>query len=511
MDRWACVDVPQFLLQTLFDTHPSWASSPVAVVDRDTPQGVVVQCNRIARNAMITPGLRYGAALSLHPELRAAVVDAAQLAAMQQRIFAQLHDFSPHVEPGPKTTTSLFWLTITGLDKLFGGFDQWAQRAYDALRAHQIYASITVGWSRFGTFALTRDAVESGGGTGWRIIGSVEDEQRAVGKVRLDALNLPVKVREQLAKFAIERVNDLLALPESAVRKRFGAQAHELWRLASGAAETLPLQPVALDQPIQTQLELDDEVWNTTQLTFLIKRELHPLLLQLAARHHDLQRLEIALHARSQAQQLVIRPATPTLAEVRLLELCRLQLERLTLTAPIVRVDLNVHGVPMHREQTHIFQDTPALGRPRRDLHAANHALARLEAEFPGTVFQIERHDRHLPESKFSLKPFVALPPPQEPRSTSPPQKTLVRRIFRHPIPLPWARDPNKIGLEAQVVRTDGPYEISGGWWHDASDTAVREDAGVHRTYWFVETHTDILWVYWDQHRQQWFQHGVVQ
>ena len=49
MDRKACVDVPALPLQLLLRRRPDWVSGPVAVVDRDKPQGVVLWADEGAR------------------------------------------------------------------------------------------------------------------------------------------------------------------------------------------------------------------------------------------------------------------------------------------------------------------------------------------------------------------------------------------------------------------------------------------------------------------------------
>ena len=38
----ACVELPAFPLQLLLKRHPEWVGRPVAVVDRDKPQGVIL-------------------------------------------------------------------------------------------------------------------------------------------------------------------------------------------------------------------------------------------------------------------------------------------------------------------------------------------------------------------------------------------------------------------------------------------------------------------------------------
>ena len=54
----------------------------------------------------------------------------------------------------------------------------------------------------------------------------------------------------------------------------------------------------------------------------------------------------------------------------------------------------------------------------------------------------------------------------------------------------------------SSVVKVEGPYIISGGWWRSA----------VQREYHVAETQNgDMLWVFFDRQRRRWFLHGVVE
>ncbi len=574
MERWACADLPSLALQILLEAHPDWRGLPVAVVDKDTAQGVILQSNRIARQFQIKPGLRYASGLSLSSDLRAAVVSDDDVRKTCSKLLDSMHTFSPHVE-ADRTQRGLYWLRVTGLDRLFKGFDTWSKGLFEHLReTHGLLASITVGWTRFGTLAASR-----GEPAGWRVFDDLEHEQKYQGGVSLDILGLSPAITEKLDKLAVTRVDQFLALPSSGVRKRFGAEAAALWRFAHGGGE-VPLQPLAWDEPVCSTHSLDDALSDMTQLTFLLKASLHPLMLELAGRHCDLRELSVALHLDDgDVHEVAIRPATPTLDEVRIVELCRLRFERLTLPAPIVSLVIEAHGVLIHRDQSHLFRDNA-----KRDLQVANHALARLRAEHPDAVCKVVPQDRHLPEAKFALEPLESL---SRARPAKPARKTGVRRIFGRPQPLP--RFDPEIGFgwlvrdldEGVVMKTYGPHRVSGGWWMDGNnavdhivrrrladtsthhvspraryfardgefvDAAAATDEaeesmssvaphrgeipkstrhfprhpkaahvlsdtiGLSRDYWYAETDRgDIFWIYWDHRRRQWFLHGVVE
>ena len=166
-----------------------------------------------------------------------------------------------------------------------------------------------------------------------------------------------------------------------------------------------------------------------------------------------------------------------------------------------MELELTAEGSTATREQLRLFAE-----RPVRDLDAANRALARLRAEFgEKAVMRAKLTDGHLPEARFAWEPLdqVKLPRPGEGET-----KTLVRRIFERPVPLPsqprthhdgWLLLGPRYGA---IEKLSGPYLFSGGWW-------TRE---IHREYYFAETRRgDLLWVYYDRLRRRWFLQGRVE
>lgn len=485
-------------LQILLEAHPDWRSLPVVVVDKDAAQGVVLQANRNARQFEIRPGMRYAAALSLNRDLRAGIVEPARTAETSEMLSRHFLELSPHVEPS-ESDPEVFFLRATGLDKLFGSFESWAKRVVSTTRDLGFQVSLSVGWTRFGTLATARaDRV------GWRIFDSPEDERSQAHRVRLDMLGLPPKPLEALHKLAIATVADFLALPPSGVRKRFGEEAAGLWKFAHGEAE-LPLQPIPLDRPVERSLDLDEPAVDSNRLLFILKSQLHPMLLELASRHLDLAELQILMRLEDgDERDLGVRPATPTLEENRILDLVRLKLENVSLPSGIVRLELCADGIPYRREQVHLFRRST-----RRDPQAAQHALARLQAEHgEESVCRIVRQPRHLPEQSFAFEPWAEPKTESRGRAARAPGSS-VRRILFRPLPLPrfdpeispsWLiRDLD----EGTVKKAEGPYRVTDAWW-------VHEGY-VARDYWFAHTSRgDVFWVYWDHLRRQWFMQGYL-
>jgi protein ImuB len=494
VDRLACVNVIDLPLQLLLQRHPQWQNDPVVVVDRDQPNGVVKWVNKYARRAQILPGMRYAQALSLKRDLKAGTITDDELDDSVEAIARRLLDYTPAVEAATGQP-GIFWLGAGGLDRLFGSFERWAEAvAEELLEKEAFYTTIVVGFSRFGTWAIAR--AKRGG---LLVLTQLDAEDRLVRRVPLEALHIDPPFRDQLQKLGVGRVGEFLELPPDGVHRRFGDEALLLHRRARGDLK-MPLTPFEPDDAPEEHLQLDAPETVSTKLVFWIKRYLHPLLGELERRQDKLERLDIVfVYERSRVEttgheRFDVRPAAPTTDEQQIVDLLRLRLESLDLKAGVVEVELCAHTTRADKKQLQIFLSDPFSGKTRRDLDAANRALARLRAEFGNErVVQACLQDGHLPESSFGWKSIERMEPahPQQVEV-----RPLIRRIRRRPAPVSHGR--LEINQKLDLV---GPFVISGGWWA----------GGVHRDYHFAEDEDgEIVWIYWDDRRERWFRHGEL-
>jgi protein ImuB len=476
-----CVSLAAFPLQLLLRRYPEWAAYPVAVVAEDRPQGIILWVNEAARRAGVLPGLRYAAGRSLSADLRAGAVPPAEIAEAVTALTERLGRFTPEVEPSADEP-GIFWLGASGLDRLYASLDDWARAIVADLDKAGFRATVVVGVTRFATYAVAR------AGEGVVVLESPARERAAAQQVQLDRLDLDPDLRDILSKLGMETVGALLSLPAGGLFERFGPEAYRLHRAASGDLWT-PLQPYRAEEQVRQSFLLDHPETDATRLLFLVKRLLHPMLAALVVRGEALAALTLRFLLDGGGwRDEEVRPAAPTLDTVQLLDLIRLRLEAAALPAGVVEVELTARGVPATPEQLRLFAE-----RPRRDLDAANRALARVRATFgDGAVVRARLTDGHLPEASFRWEPLdrVILPRPREAAL-----KSLVRRIFARPVALPAPPDRSSVTLH-------GPHIVSGGWW-------MRE---VHRDYYFAETRRgDLLWVFYDPHHRQWFLQGKVE
>lgn len=530
--RVACVDVPALPLQLLWRREPAWRGQPTVVVDEDRPQGLVRWASEQARALRVLPGQRYATALSLAPELRAAVVPPEEIAAAVGELAVRLHALSPEItrsegEPGT------LWLGGSGMAGLFPSATAWGQAIAQVLTDLGLLGVVVVGFSRFATCAIARGlghalgqglgltassalaaarrapagGDEAGAGAPIvRVFARDADERASARAVPLDRVDVAPGLRDALARLGVTTLGQLVGLPGGGILERFGAAAHRLYLLAAGEGWD-PLAPEPPPEATDERVILDELEVDAERLGFALKAALDRLLERLADKRRALTALYLELtlrHAVGRQTRRVdcIKPAAPTLDGRALLGLCRLRLEHQPPEVGVCELRIWADDIGATREQLALFAE-----RPRRDRAAADAALARLRAELgDDAIVRAVLRPGHLPEARFGWERLGHVPAPR-PRRDLPRQ--LVRRVLTRPLLLPpqppSVRDDGWVlsGLtHGAVTRILGPYVVSGGWW--ATE--------LHREYHFAETRRgDCLWLFYDRARRRWFQHGAVE
>lgn len=481
VDRLACVNLHHFPLQLLLTRHLEWAGLPVVVVSEDTPLAEMLWVNRRASEIGIRPGMRYGTALGLAPALRADLVSEAEIEAGVALLFALLQRHTPDVEPSDETP-GVFWINADGFELLYSSCTDWADRVQADLRALGFRASIVVGFTKFGTYAISTTRRSR------TVFDDPPHEQAAARKTPMSLLNLAINLQETLDLLGIGTVGDFIDLPADGLQTRLGTDAVNLHRRARGDLWT-PLQASRETPPLKASINLDYPETDNARLLALMGRMMAPLIQTLKERGHLLAKLQ--WHAaldRAGIHHDAVVPSVPTLDSRQILDLIRLRLEQRSASSAIVGMALSITAIPAKTGQATLFQNAP-----RRDLGAGDRALARVRAAFgDAAVVRVELRDEHLPENCFYWASMERL---QLPHICPTSRRPLIRRIFTQPTPLPPL-------LKRSIISSEGPHTISSGWWLN----------DVHRDYFFQKTaQGQILWTFYDHQKKRWILQGQVE
>jgi len=482
VDRLACVDAAALPLQILLQDHPEWVQLPVAVVEDDRPQAAVLFLNERARKSGVRPGHKYAAALALAPDLQAAVVQHSRVEDTVRTLADHLRRYSPSVEPST-ATPGLFWIDASGLNRLYPSIHDWASAVRYEMQRAGIRATVAVGVSRFGAYALAKCH------QGITVCVNEAEERSVVERAPLAALDLDPGARDRLAALGIHTVGAFLRLPPDALKQRLGGAADAVYQLASGRTWA-PLVPVPEEERYERQIDFDAPDSNTERVLFVVKRLLDALAGDLERRGRavvDLT-LDLTLDDRSRREEHV-RPASPTMDPAQLLPLVRLRLDAVRLSAGIVALRVAADTCGAGEQQIRL------LSHGRRDPDAANQAFARLRAELGEDAVMCARlRDAHLPGARFTWEPMTHMPASTHARVVA--ARPLIRRIFSEA-----SRAPNP-ETRASESRATGRFIFSGAWWR----------GGFRRDYYFEESKDGGLqWMYYDHRRKRAFLQGDVE
>jgi len=490
LKRIACVDLPDLPLQLLLKAHPEFRGAPAAVVAEERPEAPLLLVNRAARELRLRPGIRFGAAKSLVPELRAGAVSAVMVEEAVAQLVRDLQTFSPHVERDP-VSAGVFYVDPSGLSHLYGGELSWARCVHRYLQGRSLYATVVVGFGRTLSYALSRVT------RGVRVIDSADDVMRLAHEVPLERLHITPKLRDGLERLGLTQLGDLHSFAVDALGTRFGKEASMWCRVARGE-EILPLCAELHISTPRSEVEIEPADADVARLCFAIKSGLDPLIEDVRQRGQSLRALWMRLSLERGGESVQrLEPSSPTRDAALLLELLRLRLTSLSLSSPVERVVLEAEITDAVPGQLGMFM-------PKRDLAAGERALARLKASYGSDVVcRLYAEDGHLPEAKFRWAEagrlaFPHVEQPAEVEDCAP----LVRKLLPRPLQIDAALDETgalQHGDERMPIK--GPYRVSGGWW-------VRE---VSRDYYYASTaHGELWWVFFDAPRNAWFLHGLV-
>ncbi len=475
-----CISIDCLPLRILLQENPAWEGTPIAVTKEEKPQSQILAVNREARERGVSAGMRYASALSLVPSLRARAVPPGRIEQARDRIVRLLSSFTPDIELCPFDTGAL-WVSVDGLRSLFSSESRWIEKVRTALAADGFPASVVVGFTRFGTYAIARS------GSRRLVFASPEEEHALMGRSSLDILPLSQRTKSLLRKLEVRTVRQFVSLPEREAVQRFDKEAG-LLRRAILSDDPLPIQPLPQKVKVPCARHLDAPL---SDLDLLMPHIDELLSLEVGRAERETSVISgLTLILRTEEGEIstdVIRPAVPTLRVPLLRRLIQLRLSARQFSSGVEEIEIRSNRTQPSRTQEELFT---ARGR---DLQAGARAFAAIRARFGnGSVTRAELRDSYLPERSFTWVPLdrPVLPAPRREMPAAgrptPVRPTAVRRIL---LKRTQAR------LDSQIPDgMAGPFIVSGSWWGSGS-----RDAPYLRHYYFRETPAGTLWIFVDK------------
>jgi protein ImuB len=520
---FACLYVPDFPVQAALFSEPALArnvlkQSPLAILDGPANLPRVFGINPAARRAGIEIGMTklqvetYGGVL-----LRKRIVALEDTA--QETLLEFAGRFSPRVE---STAPGTIILDLSGTEKLFGPWRQTAQNMTAQASIAGFELNIAIASNPDAAFHAAR------GFPGITVIPAGE-EARRLASLPVYLLPASPQVLEILDGWGIRTFHLLAALPMVDTVERLGQEGLYLQKLAGGEIN----RPLLTGEPAKDFIatyEFDDPVETQESIFFILNRLLQQLCTNLLAgafATNDL-RLSIGLEVKQlntgeerEHYQHEWKLPLPTQDKYILFGLIRLHLERMTFSAPIRQITLEVIPVKPRVAQGHLFAPpSPEPEKLEMTLERIRGVVGSSDQEGIACVGSPQPVDTHKPGSfavlSFSIAetvtaegaPSSAFPVFGERQVGATPTTAL--RVFRPALETSVELNHEKPQLvllwhrRLRVLAASGPWCTSGNWWsalawtREEWDVALKTPAGV-----------GFYRIYWDRICKQWFVEGV--
>lgn len=510
--RIACIDLPALGLQYATQQHEIPEEMPHILVDMSGSTPRVCACNRAAQKHGVMVGMRTAQARSACADLVVSTLDPASLNAVRQDLSTQLQRFSPWVERHPLWPDS-FWVRGDGLHRLWSSASAWGRSMHNALMIKGWKAAVVVGFSRFFTLAIARQSPGH-----LRVFKHPHTARADALRVPLHFLLSDPKLWEEFRTLGLHTLGDLRTLPPGSVHRRYGADAAQ-WAQWVHAAQDIHSRAVSTPKTYTTQVAWDVPISGAMTLLFVLTQPLETLLQEMdrAGRACDAIQFELTfdwgryvddrLRARCRAagvephenHSFEIRAAQAHVDVHRWIELLRLRLSRLRLPLGVLSVHCTARDADQNVQQER-WEGVEKTRRPDALLQGLAQVRAELSKDAVGRLACV---DAHLPEVRNQWTSCNALDAPApHPRWTP----VSLRRM--HPKMRVLATATPEASLDAWLKQQRhayraimGPYVVAGGWW----------ERPVERAYYYVFLETgEVLWLYYDRMRKNWFSQGEV-
>jgi protein ImuB len=269
---FACIHVPNFILQAALRIEPGLRLQPAGILDGTPPFFTVIAKNKKAGALGLQIGMTKSQAEQIQGlELRRRSIEheAAAHAALADLALS----FSPRIE---ETAADTIILDLAGLAQLFGGFEKLAQRLGRRAKKFGLSAQVAVGSNPEAAQLAAR------GFAGVTVLAADEETER-LGSLPITALNPSLEIRETLERWGVRTCQALAALPVAQLSERLGQEGVRLQELARGV-NGRALIPTIAAMEFEEAMEPDTAVSELEPLSFLLGRLLDQLCGRLSAR-----------------------------------------------------------------------------------------------------------------------------------------------------------------------------------------------------------------------------------
>jgi len=272
-----CISFSDFSLQMLQREKGLARDVPLVVVRSERPGATILAGNPAAAAWGVMVGMSYSQALSLSGRIVAGVISPDLRGNARREIATLLEEFSPLVEESP-LVEGVYWIGVTGLDRLFGSIGRWTARLEETCREAGWVVRIVRGWTRPGTLMA---AVQGHGPASFL---SVEAERGWLLRQPLAVLPLGKRDRRHLHLLGFDRVEQIAQVPMEDLARRFSSWTMGLFRFLRETRTDVPVQGKCSGAPIRWTRRFEPPITYWSAVRTALEDALGEVVLQLPER-----------------------------------------------------------------------------------------------------------------------------------------------------------------------------------------------------------------------------------
>lgn len=480
---WLAIVFPKLLLEVFVDKH---LQQPAIVIKDVKGQPLVYSATVAAEKLGINNGMTQGAAYALCPDVKVHNYDAhvenhrlEELARWAAQFTSKLSVQAPNA----------LLLEVRGSLKFFGGLKKLLTRIkQDLIQRRQYQFCLAVAPTAEAGLLLAR----SGKAT---VVASKVKLRSALGDLPVRLLPVDEKQLKQLYNIGVRVLRDLWRLPKDGLSRRFGV---ELVRYLDAALGYLPdvRQEFTLPDSFAARREWPFEVSDISLITLIAKELLGEMTGFLQSRDACISQCTfVFLYAQLPSEKVTIGMRQPSRDASHLLMLLKERLERFTLQAPIIGMELSAADLQAYSTHSDALFFSPHDQRSGGLSHvSADMLLERLQSRLGrDRVKNVCVKPDHRPECAHS---FVGKAVKQGAALTH------YRPLWLLPNPRLLQRHKGKLWYQGPLSLQQGPERIESGWWSGRD---------MCRDYYIaVDCKGGQLWVFKDlKANNKWFLHGL--
>jgi protein ImuB len=533
MKRVMCLRLPNWPVQWRYIAHvarPLGRDQAIVVHAPDRGKDRVVACCRAARKRGVRVAMLLAEAQSLWPGsaekgVRFESHDPHGDREKLRELAGWAGQFSPYVAIDDAESPDCLLIDVTGCDYFAGGERGLAEKAVNGLKINGYWAVASIADTIGAAWAVAHYGVRKGSEV---IVVPPWRHEEAIHPLPVESLRLPMRVVDQLREVKVSLIDQLLVLPRESLPSRFGP---ELLPRLDQALGNLPevLKPEKPIEPLQAHWDFELPVGDQQTLLTVFEQLLERLLKKVPRDRLGVHRMLVTLKLADYGpKHFPVDLLRPTASQRDLMELLRLQLERLRIPGEVEGIVVRIAALaPLEFRQADLFG-----GGRSENGDEATRLIERLSSRLgPQAVLKPRLVPDAQPEFACEYQPWLAATrnlrsgarSPAQPKRKSKQPKPDHRHDESAPCPTGMTRPIHLTSPQAvevvsvypggsprrlfwddrdhMVSRAWGPERIETGWWRGGD---------VRRDYYVVETIAgERLWLFRDLADGSWFLHGV--